>query len=389
MKREKVLWLLRSLLLMIMLTMVICLPAGAEGGAAEWDELYQEQAEASGAGDLPDNLPEETRQLLDQLGITSIDAEGFSSLEPQGVWKALAELTGQEASGPLRSVGVVLGVVLLCALMEGMKQTLRDPSASPVFQVVCVLAACAALLVPLSSCVQAVCRAAESTSVFMGSFVPVYAGILVTAGHAVTAASYQTVVLFAAELITLLATHLLVPLLTVSLALGMAGSLDTGLRLDSLSSAINKGAAWLLGITTTLFVGLLTLQGIVGGAADTLSSRALRFSLSSMVPVVGGSLSEAFSAVKGCLGLLKSTVGGFGMLATALIVLPPLLQCAVWSLGLALCTAAVELFGLGQISALLRSAQAVVKTLIAVLAACSLFMIVATAVVTAAGGAAV
>ncbi len=389
MKREKVLWLLRSLLLMIMLTMVMCLPAGAEGGAAEWDELYQEQAEASGAGDLPDNLPEETRQLLDQLGITSIDAEGFSSLEPQGVWKALAELTGQEASGPLRSVGVVLGVVLLCALMEGMKQTLRDPSASPVFQVVCVLAACAALLVPLSSCVQAVCRAAESTSVFMGSFVPVYAGILVTAGHAVTAASYQTVVLFAAELITLLATHLLVPLLTVSLTLGMAGSLDTGLRLDSLSSAINKGAAWLLGITTTLFVGLLTLQGIVGGAADTLSSRALRFSLSSMVPVVGGSLSEAFSAVKGCLGLLKSTVGGFGMLATALIVLPPLLQCAVWSLGLALCTAAAELFGLGQISALLRSAQAVVKTLIAVLAACSLFMIVATAVVTAAGGAAV
>ena len=389
MKREKVLWLFRSLLLVIMLMMVMCLPAGAEGGAAEWDELYQEQAEASGAGDLPDNLPEETRQLLDQLGITSIDAEGFSSLEPQGVWKALAELTGQEASGPLRSVGVVLGVVLLCALMEGMKQTLRDPSASPVFQVVCVLAACAALLVPLSSCVQAVCRAAESTSVFMGSFVPVYAGILVTAGHAVTAASYQTVVLFAAELITLLATHLLVPLLTVSLALGMAGSLDTGLRLDSLSSAINKGAAWLLGITTTLFVGLLTLQGIVGGAADTLSSRALRFSLSSMVPVVGGSLSEAFSAVKGCLGLLKSTVGGFGMLATALIVLPPLLQCAVWSLGLALCTAAAELFGLGQISALLRSAQAVVKTLIAVLAACSLFMIVATAVVTAAGGAAV
>ena len=389
MKREKVLWLFRSLLLMIMLMMVMCLPAGAEGGAAEWDELYQEQAEASGAGDLPDNLPEETRQLLDQLGITSIDAEGFSSLEPQGVWKALAELTGQEASGPLRSVGMVLGVVLLCALMEGMKQTLRDPSASPVFQVVCVLAACAALLVPLSSCVQAVCRAAESTSVFMGSFVPVYAGILVTAGHAVTAASYQTVVLFAAELITLLATHLLVPLLTVSLALGMAGSLDTGLRLDSLSSAINKGAAWLLGITTTLFVGLLTLQGIVGGAADTLSSRALRFSLSSMVPVVGGSLSEAFSAVKGCLGLLKSTVGGFGMLATALIVLPPLLQCAVWSLGLALCTAAAELFGLGQISALLRSAQAVVKTLIAVLAACSLFMIAATAVVTAAGGAAV
>lgn len=367
------------------------LPVKAEEESSftgEFDEWYQEQAAASGAQALPDDLPQETQELLEKLGITSLEPDGLSSLKPESVCSALLELTSQEASDPLRSIGVILGIVLLCALMEGMKQTIRDTGSTPVFQVVCLLAACAALLVPLSSCIQAVCRAAESTSIFMGSFVPVYAGILLTSGQAVTAASYQTVVLFAAELITLLATHVLVPVLTVSLALGLAGSLDTGLRLDSLGAAINKGAAWLLGITTALFVGMLTLQGIVGGAADSLSSRALRFSLSSMVPVVGGSLSEALGAVKSCLGLLKSTVGGFGMAAAALIVLPPLIQCAVWSLGLALCGAAAELFSLGEIGSLLRAAQTVVKTLVAVLAACSLFMIIATAIVTTAGGAA-
>ncbi len=67
---------------------------------------------------------------------------------------------------------------------------------------------------------------------------------------------------------------------------------------------------------------------------------------------------------------------------------PPLIQCAVWSLGLALCGAAAELFSLGEIGSLLRAAQTVVKTLVAVLAACSLFMIIATAIVTTAGGAA-
>ena len=141
--------------------------------------------------------------------------------------------------------------------------------------------------------------------------------------------------------------------------------------------------------TTTLFVGLLSLQGIVGGAADSLSGRAIRFSLSSMVPVVGGALSEAFTAVKGCLTLLKTTLGGFGILATALIVLPPLIQCALWSLCLSVCGAAADLFELEPISALLRSAQSVVKTLIGVLAACSLFMIIATAIVTLAGNGAV
>ena len=44
--------------------------------------------------------------------------------------------------------------------------------------------------------------------------------------------------------------------------------------------------------------------------------------------------------------------------------------------------AAAELFGLGPLAAVLKSAQTVVKTLIGVLAACSLFMIIATTIVT-------
>lgn len=192
--------------------------------------------------------------------------------------------------------------------------------------------------------------------------------------------------LFVAELISLLATKVIVPLMTVSLAMGLTGSVSGGLRLEGVGSWINKTAGWLLAITTSLFVGLLSLQGIVGAAADTLAGRAIKFSISSFVPVVGGALSEAFNAVKGCLSLLKSTLGGFGILTTVLIAAPPILECVLWSLGLSLCNMAAELFGLGPISAVLKTAQSVVKTLIGVMAACALFMIIATTIVTKAGG---
>ena len=39
--------------------------------------------------------------------------------------------------------------------------------------------------------------------------------------------------------------------MTVSLALGLVGSINSGLRLDAVSGLINKTAVWLLGITTT------------------------------------------------------------------------------------------------------------------------------------------
>ena len=372
----------RKILLLFVLLFFFSMTAAGETA----DDLYREQLEASGAEELLEQLPAETRTLLDRLGITGLDADGFAALQPSGVLNGLADLLGSQASGPLRSCGILLGIVLLCALMDGVRQTVKEPAVADVFGVVCALAACAAILAPVSRCIQSVCDAAQSTSVFMMSYVPVYAGVLLTAGQGVTAASYNTVVLFVAELISLLATHVIVPLMTVSLALGLTGSVAPGMKLEAVSGFINKAAGWLLGLTTTLFVGLLSLQGIVGAAADTLAGRAIRFSLSSFVPVVGGALSEAFASIKGCLTLLKSTLGGFGILATALIVLPPLLECVVWSLGLSLCSMAAEMFGLGQIGAVMKAAQSVVKTLIGVLAACSLFMIIATAIVTMAGG---
>ena len=195
--------------------------------------------------------------------------------------------------------------------------------------------------------------------------------------------------LFAAQLMTMLATYVIVPLMTISLALGLTGAVSGGLKLDAAGGLLNKTAVWLLSLTATLFVGLLSMQNLVGAAADSLAGRAVKFSLSSFVPVVGGALSEALGSVQGCLSLLRSTLGGFGILATAAMLLPPLLECAVWALGLSLCSMASEMFGLTQLTAVLKSAQAVVKTLIGVLAVCGLFLIVSTTIVTMAAARAV
>lgn len=369
---------IKILLLFLLLAVGLGLTAGAE----TVEELYNEQLEASGGEELLRELPEETRRLLDKLGITGLEMDTFSNLKPQSVWNQLLALFSSQAGSPVRACGVVLGIILLCAWMDGLKHTVREPGSSEVFGVICALAACGTVIVPIVSCIRSVSDAAESASIFMTSYVPVYAGVLLTSGQAATAVSYQSVVLFAAELISLLASGVVVPLMTISLAFGLTGSVTPGMKLDAAGTLMSKAAAWLLGLCCTLFVGLLSLQSLAGAAADTLGGRAVKFTLSSFVPVVGNSLGEAFSTIRSCLNLLKSTLGGFGILATALIMLPPLLECVAWTLGLSLCVMASEMFGLTTLTTLLKAAQSVVKTLIGVLAACSMFLIVSTAIVT-------
>ncbi len=369
----------------LLFLLLLCVYLCPQAGAKTVEELYNEQLEASGAEALLNELPEETQELLRNLGIDTLEMGSLTTLQPEGIWDSLVALIGQESSSPLRTGGVILGVILLCALMEGWRGTLENPSLAEVFQVISTLAVCGVVLVPLAACIRAVCAATDSTSVFMVSYVPVYGAVLASSGQWTSAVSYQAIVLWVAELVSLLATQVITPAMTVSLALGMVGSVNRRLRLDTVSSFFNKSSVWLLGFITTIFVGLLSIQGIVGASADTLASKAMRYSISSFVPVVGGALGDAFSTVKGCLSLLKSTLGGFGILATVLIILPPLIQCALWSLSLSLCNIAAELFALETVSSILKAAAGVVKTMIGILASCGLFMIVATTIVTKAG----
>lgn len=375
------------LLVFVLLTMLLAatIPAAAEAEEPSADELYQEQLEASGAQEIWDKLPEETRRLLDNLGITGLDKDSLSGLTPQASLSGLLGLLADQAGGPLRSAGILLGIILLCALMDGMKQAVREPAISDVFQTICTLAACAAALIPVSGCIRVGLR---SGGKHFGVYGQLCAGLCrrpADGGQVAAAASYQSIVLFVAELFSWLATSIILPLMTISLALGMTGSVTSGMKLDAVAGFINKTAVWLLSISSTLFVGLLSLQSLVGAAADTLGGRAIKFSLSSFVPVVGGALSEAFNTVKGCLGLLKSTLGGFGILATVLIVLPPMLECAAWSLCLSLCVMAADMLELKTMSGLLTAVRSVTNTLIGLLASCSLFMIIATSIMTLAG----
>ena len=63
-----------------------------------------------------------------------------------------------------------------------------------------------------------------------------------------------------------------------------------------------------------LFVSYLTVSGAIAGTADAATVKAAKFTMSSMVPVVGGILSDAAETVLASAGILKNAVGVFGML---------------------------------------------------------------------------
>ncbi len=366
----------RAFLLTVLLFCLLTLPV-----AAQSDALYEQQLSASGADKLMEKLPADARELLELLELDSLQPATYVKLSFGRTVEGVLKLLSTHSGGATGAFGCLMGVVAVSALFRCLEGPAESLSLRQTYHSVAVLAAGGALLTPLFSLVERVAQAVDSVVVFMTGYIPVYVVILAAGGSAAGAVSYQTTLLAAAELLTWLIRAVVFPTLTVSLALGCTGSVTEGFCLDSVSATLSKAILWALGLFSTLFSWILSLQQMVAAASDSLGSRAVKFSLSSLVPVVGGLLSEAYATVAGCAGLLRSTVGCFGLVATVGIVLPPLAACVCWSISLSLSGTAAALFGLAPLEKLCRVAGGAVKVLIAVLAVFALVMVISTTVI--------
>lgn len=372
----------------VILVLILCfwgLPSLATA-AETTDELYAQQAEASGADELWMLLPEETRGFLRSIGIEDLSPESYTALQPGKLMETLLAVFGQQAGGVTATCGLLLGVIVLGAVAESMRQTVKEPRMAEMFSLICGVAACGAVLLPVSTCVQQVCEAAEGVTVLLLSFVPAYAAVIVAGGQAALATSYSTVLLAGTECIAAIVTGVALPLLMVSLGMTAVGAISEKNRLGTLGGLLAKFAGWLLATVTGIFTALLSMQSLVASSADSIGQRAAKMSISSFVPIVGGALSETFGTVTGCLRLLRSTLGMFGVLAAAALVLPSFFRCLAWSVALGVCRMAAEVLGVKSVTTLLGAVQTVIKTLMGILAVCALFLIITTTVVTMAGG---
>ena len=372
-----------KLWLVLALMLVFALPVTAQSES----DLYAGQWQDSGAAALTGRLPADTRELLERLRVDPGTVRPTEQTDLNTVLSVLLELTLSAGADPLRVTAALLGVVLLSSLGNGVG-AIGDGS-EKAFRAVTVLSGSGVLLTPLTALMGRLRETVDSVTVFLSGFVPVYGGILAVGGAAARAVAYETTLLAAGEILVQFIRTLVFPLLCVSLAWGCVGAVTEGFRLDSFSRTIHKGVLWALGLLTTVFSGVLSLQQMVAAAGDGTGTRVVKFSLASFVPAVGGALSEAYATVLGCTGLLRSTVGSFGLIVTVVMILPPMLSCILWSLCLHLCAGVAGLFELTPLERLCQTVAGTARVMVAVLAVFALLMIVSTTVLVFVGKGAV
>lgn len=379
------------LLAVVCAILLFSAPVCAEEKATERnaaEEYYEQQFKVSGAGELQDSLPKDTKKILEELGVDGTDWQSIPDISPQNYFqKIIAVFTGK-ARNPLRVMASIIAVILLCALLDGMKLSFGDKPLGGTIGMVGTLCVCSIIVAPIVSCISDAADILKAAAGFLLACVPVMAGIMVAAGQPATAGSYSVLMVAAGNAVSLFSANFLAPMMNIFLALSVVSSVSPSINLGGLCSVLNKAVKWVMGLCMTLFSGLLTVHSFVSSSIDTSGSKTAKFIVSSFVPVVGNALGEAFNTIGGCVKMLKSGVGAFGLLAGIFIFLPVIVECVLWVLTLTLCSGIGEMFGMREITSLLKASSDVVSTMLAVLLCCMAVLIVSTVLMLVIGGAA-
>ncbi len=344
----------------------------------EAEDFYYSQYKDSGAEELENYLPEETKEFLDQNDINPLNPEWTNAIEPQNVFSHIWSFLKSGAKGPIAAGAVILSLTLISAALGGMDVKGVTAVSSGYAVALSVVAAIAA---PVFSVISAGIGALQGCATFMTAFVPVFAVIVTATGAAATSLSMSGLLLGACQAVNLVADFVIMPLMSGYLAISIASSVSPLIERAGIADGIKKICYWIMSLLTTVFLGILSIQTAVSASADTLSLKTAKFIIGSSVPIAGTALSEALTTVTASMGILKTTVGIYGVIACAVLFLPLLAELLLWRISFNLTATISELLSVPKITVILRSADTVFSVLIGIILLTAALFIISLGVV--------
>ena len=345
------------------------------------DEFYKEQLENSGAQKLFDELPNNVQSSLEGLGVDGLDFNKIVDINPEQILESILSTARKKIPGPLRSISMILALILLSAIFTALKVSLGERPLAAVLDLVSALCICLVVVSPIVNFIGRVAIIINGATTFLLGYIPIMTGIMVTSGQAISSMAFGSMMVALGNLISLLSSGFLVPLLNVFLTVNIVCAISTRFKFVGLCELFAKLTKWVLAFVMTIFSGLLTTKTLIGSAMDSVNSKAMKFILGSFVPIVGGALGDAFLTVQGCVKVLKSGVGAFFIIAIGFIFLPVIVECIVWSFAMNFCAVASEIFELSNVATLLKNTGKVVSALMAIILCIVTILIISTVIV--------
>lgn len=296
-------------------------------------DMIEQQLSSSDTGDIGDLILKYTNSK-DLEALEGFDpdelikniTEGKLSFDIKGIADNILKLFFKEL---YQNLGIILKLAILiviCSLLKNLQANFMNENVSRIAFYVCYIVIVTILLVSFGTVVKMGSAIIDQMVGFMYAIIPVLMALLISGGNLTAGGILHPVLLMVVEVTATLIKNLFVPLIFLTTIINIVNNISEKIQLTRLANLIKTVVQWMLGIILTTFIIIVTLQGTLGAVIDGATTKATKFAISTFIPVIGKTLSDAADTVIACTLLIKNAAGVAAMIGILLICVVPLIK---------------------------------------------------------------
>ena len=247
------------------------------------------------------------------------------ALSPEDMLTGVLRLFGSQAA---RLGALMLAIMLPVLLASLVTHTLAADggAVSSLGRSVCFML----VLIPVVMCVLAELTHARETITEttrrMEQILPLLLTLLTAVGGSASSAFLHPVVVAASGSMVYLAREVILRLVMCTCAVTTVNHLSDRAHLTRMAHLLRCAVCWLLGVSFTVFLGAMSMQGVCSASIDGVAIRAAKYAVDNFVPVVGGMFSDTMDTLVGCTLIVKNALGVTAMLILVSVLAAPLVR---------------------------------------------------------------
>jgi stage III sporulation protein AE len=165
--------------------------------------------------------------------------------------------------------------------------------------------------------------AISSMTAFTTEFFPILIAMLTALGGITSAAILSPATVFLTTGISFFFRNIILPLIIVLMVFTLVNNFSSTIKLKGFCSFIKTMVKWAIGISFTIFLGIIAIQGLLGSTFDGISVKTAKYTIDKLVPIIGGMFSNSVDVLIACTLLIKNAIGIAGIIIIAAIVIVP------------------------------------------------------------------
>lgn len=276
----------------------------------------------------------------------------------------------------------ILVLALLSSIIKSLENSFSSKGITTVTNYIVFITVVTLTLVSFRDILSLCYTTIENIMGLVNVIIPIMISLLVLVGFPITSTALNPIFTGGIAAINIIFKKFIFVAISIAFAILVVNNLTNNIKLNRLSSFIKQINIVALGAVFTLYLGLVSIQGLYVTSFDKFTVKTAKFAVGNFIPVVGGFVSDSVDILLSSSQLIKNVFGGVGLVILVGICLIPIIKILSVILVYKVCSIAIEPVGEDNISSFLNEVANLMIIILATIIAVTIMFFVTIAILT-------